>query len=360
MNRRSTSRLRIAFAITFLFCSVNLGVKASGPIAYRPIIFSQAQRGSPQIFSIDSDGSHLKALTPSTIHEADHPELSPSGELITFDAYADLGYSINVVGVYVMKVDGTNLKRLTSDQINASFPVWSPDGKRILFQCDAGICLMNADGSSVSVLTHNPHSGDGAWSHDGKKIVFTSDTGLYTINADGSKENQLLAGNTYAEPAWSADDKLIAFDVNSGERSDIYILNSVGSGLTDLTKDMPRGGMSPVWSPNGDNIVFYDQINLVFIRSVAAKPQIIVWNGNIGGYLFYPVWSPDSTQVAFVSQRDDSSKSGIFIVRIGCVLSSGECTGPDLKEFTTVLEPSYGALNYASHLNWAYSPVSNQ
>ena len=54
--------------------------------------------------------------------------------------------------IYVMKVDGTGLKRLTSNSSIDGLPTWSPDGRSIAFVSDQGgswgVWVMNADGSS--------------------------------------------------------------------------------------------------------------------------------------------------------------------------------------------------------------------
>src|SRR5206468_2255658 len=96
--------------------------------------------------------------------------------------------------------DGSRLTRLAYDPpgkgcikagqaaggICRGVPAWSPDGKRIAFQCqvqpspgDPGysrICLMGADGSGVSRLPQEPATGLSdaapAWSPDGKHIAF--------------------------------------------------------------------------------------------------------------------------------------------------------------------------------------------
>jgi Tol biopolymer transport system component len=59
--------------------------------------------------------------------------------------------------------DGTHLVQLTTNDRN-SWPAWSPDGTQIIFvhrstsgaDLNAHLYVMNADGSSLLQITHNP------------------------------------------------------------------------------------------------------------------------------------------------------------------------------------------------------------
>jgi Tol biopolymer transport system component len=108
--------------------------------------------------------------------------------------------------IFSMNTDGTHIRQLTSEGDNGD-PVWSPDGAQISFGSDRegngklNIFIMNADGSNTRQLTHfqSPiESGDTNWSSDGKKIIFEYDINgklqsdpdayaeVWTMNADGS------------------------------------------------------------------------------------------------------------------------------------------------------------------------------
>src|ERR1700704_2832206 len=86
--------------------------------------------------------------------------------------------------IYVMNVDGSDIRQLTTVAANHGDPVWSPDGARITFGSDRegggklNVFVMNADGSGQQALTHfaPPYeAGDTNWSSDGEKIAFQYD-----------------------------------------------------------------------------------------------------------------------------------------------------------------------------------------
>ena len=85
--------------------------------------------------------------------------------------------------IYIMNVDGTNLRNLTNHPAQDEEPEFSPDGARILFDSDrngnADIFVMNADGTNLVQLTGSRAKEDhGAWSPDGRLSFRRSGTDI--------------------------------------------------------------------------------------------------------------------------------------------------------------------------------------
>ena len=90
-------------------------------------------------------------------------------------------------------------------------PRWSPDGQRILFECDEGACVINADGTDRKVLSRrceNTESGR-AWAPDGKQIacIDGDSSALVTIDIRTGKRRIVKRGQFSGELDWQARPK---------------------------------------------------------------------------------------------------------------------------------------------------------
>ena len=82
------------------------------------IIFA-GRRGTNQIFMVNPDGSGLTQLTTQGNNE--EPSFSPDGRYIAFSSDRDGGK-----GIYIMRANGENQKRITPRNLRAYAPRWSP------------------------------------------------------------------------------------------------------------------------------------------------------------------------------------------------------------------------------------------
>lgn len=129
------------------------------------IAFSDDSDGDDEVYVIRADGSNLRQLTSNTAHDYG-VNWSPDGAKIAFSRtrFGRMNGSIAGNGdVYVIGANGSNETRLTKHGNDDFYPIWSPDGSRLVFSRGTGyadrnvdIYVMNADGSSVVQLTHTP------------------------------------------------------------------------------------------------------------------------------------------------------------------------------------------------------------
>jgi Tol biopolymer transport system component len=144
------------------------------------------------------------------------PVFSPDGKTIVF-VRGDEGNS-HVWEIYRMRADGSHQERLTHNRFEDTDPNFSPDGQEIAFSrwSDYGgwVYTMRPDGSHVHRLTGKDIEGnDPAYSPDGRKLVFQSarNSCIYKMNPDGSRIRRLTHnpgfeqyGTTQGSPVWGA------------------------------------------------------------------------------------------------------------------------------------------------------------
>src|SRR5262249_40923938 len=120
-------------------------------------------------------------------------------------------------------------------------PIFSPDGRKLIYTVDGDIHTYDLDRETTTRLTFKGSASGGKWTPDGKHIVFTTDGGLTWIRSDGtgSPHRILEARNENVYPwSFSPDGRRLSFqEYHSGSGFDIWVLP------LDLTDpDRPKPG----------------------------------------------------------------------------------------------------------------------
>jgi len=131
-----------------------------------------------------SSPPRLVTATPAA--DGSRPAWSPDATTIAFGGGGGARPDI-----YVVRVDGTGLEKLTTGKSAEAEPAWSPNGKRLAYFSDKDggdeVWVMDADGGSPRKVTRSQWgSYRPAWSPDGRSIV-------YVRNALGHSELALVA-----------------------------------------------------------------------------------------------------------------------------------------------------------------------
>ncbi len=168
--------------------------------------------------------SHLLLRRKIACKEA---SFTPSRHLVAFSGFDDRTQRWQIF-TYDFIYD--NLNRLTDEMGNCSFPVFSPDGKSIVFTVreDNGISrlkIMNWYGDKQKVLVSNV-TGRACWTPDSWRILFLSKDGghfnLYSIINDGTGLKVVKSEHyPFCSPDLSADEKKLIFSVKNVNKSQI-------------------------------------------------------------------------------------------------------------------------------------------
>ncbi len=129
-----------------------------------------------------------------------------------------------------------------------------------------------------------------------------SSNGSVTSSSNQIRLTDSSANDTRA--SWSPDGKKIAFQSDRDGNDEIYVMDADGTNQTNLTNN-PASDRHPSWTPNGD--ILFDSNRdgdwEIYKVTVDGSSQINLSNS----YSYqetYPVMSPDSSSIAYMSDRN--------------------------------------------------------
>lgn len=268
------------------------------------IVFTSERGGSADIWRARGNGSGLTQLTNDPAFD-DQGALSPDGRSLAF-----VSTRTGQADIWVLDISSGSVRNITNSASGEFRPAWSPDGQWIAFSSDRDsakprpsfstlhsieIYVMRPDGSSVRRLTHkNAAVGSPSWSADGKKIVaYEADlenvnlivrptraaatTQIAEIDVASGDYRVLTAGNGEKwSPHYGADGKIH------------YAVGGAGPGLAVVGALANAIGpaRAPSWSPSGEQVIYHRDL--------------------------HPEWDPPHVSALSLDKRYDLIRTGVF------------------------------------------------
>jgi dipeptidyl aminopeptidase/acylaminoacyl peptidase len=267
------------------------------------------------LYVINTDGTELRKLASGVIE----PVVSPDGQQVAFTRWDGAEFGT----LYIINLDGSGERAVLGETRQAISPTWSPDGQEIIvsfqhgglrdpnpecrtFDADDGFQL------PANIKITKTHAGV-----KGVTICFVRledlQWSLRRVSV-ATGEFQDMPADTYSyNPAWDPDNPWrVIYDGNKG----LVQLDVTNGTKVPITTDLRDTG--PVFSPDGQKLaltykqhdhweVYTYNLETGSRRRLTKPPLLADPQYNSAA----PAWSPDGSQIAFVTDRTGQHPEGI-------------------------------------------------
>ena len=242
--------------------SANYGFSRDGLLAYIPDL--ETFRPVRSLVWVDREGKEEPLAAEPRPYES--LKLSPDNQSVLLDVRE---LENNDIWIYDL-VRGTP-SRLTFDPGIDRYPIWTPDGERVVFASNRDADVVNmywkaANGIgpverlTTSTSVQLPHS----FAPDGR-LVFGNDAqdpnvDLYVLSMDGERQTEVLVQTEFrdANADVSPDGRWLAYVSDESGQSNVYVrpFPNVDDGRWQISRN---GGYKPVWGPDSQELFYQTQ-----------------------------------------------------------------------------------------------------
>ena len=249
-------------------------VSETGALAYR--IGGGGNLGRIlQLAWFDAEGKVVGNLGEAGLY--DNPAISPDGVRV---AVAQYDGSVSNSNIWVMDTSRGTSARLTFGRSSDDNPVWSPDGRNIIFSSNRSghydLYQKAADGSGDErlLLKSDEDKRPTSWSQDGRFLLYTNVNtktyqDLWVLPMEGDRKPFLFLRTEFNEffGRFSPDGKWIAYTSDESGTNEVYVRpfrpnpngEAAGGGKWLVSKG---GGVFPRWNSNGKELYYVNFLQL--------------------------------------------------------------------------------------------------
>ena len=268
--------------LTKITGAANFGVSENGSFIYMPVVRATSAR---TMVWVDRQGREEPLLAPPAPYES--PRLSPDGRYVAVEVREPGNRD-----VMVYDLNRETRTRLTLDPASDSYPMWTQDGRRVVFSSTRdgayNVFSKAADGTGEveRVTSSDTFQWPESWSVDGQSLVVGNNPGggvdihVLSFGEETSTEMLIQTDGVTANSQVSPDGRWIAYQSNESGQFEVYVrpFPNVEEGRWQISS---AGGQSPVWSPGGRELFFRGGSWEMMAVAVEPEPTFSVENAEV-------------------------------------------------------------------------------
>ncbi len=306
------------------------GIGSMSPDKKSVLLLAQKPDQAPNVYVMNVSDRSIRPAVTTFKWGANDPQWSPDAKTIAVSGFEE---NATFCEVFLVDLRTGQMRQMTKNAFNDKEPVFTPDGKRLIYTTDESplpdaafgilhLAAVPVAGGKAEYFTED----EGSFIHpgisaDGKNIFLVKideDSGrhsLWQYGLDGKPQRDLTErkfARIHRYIQNTANNSMILWAQESTEQQDdVYLLDLKTGKVTDLPDpDQPK--RSPAVSPNGQMIAF--------VGPAGAGIQVFVYDSATGqiqqltfkpGISHSPIFISDH-EIMFGSDRDRENE--LYIV----------------------------------------------
>jgi len=263
---------QVQFDIAFSLAAFS--VSENGTLAYHS---GGVLENNSKLVWLDRTGKELGTLGDPAMYYDER--ISPDGRRVAVGLFDSSARNIDI---WTYEVSRGLRTRFTFDPAFDRYPVWSPDGSRIVFgssrkgQFDLYVKPSSGAGTEEMLLTTGLNQYPTDWSPDGQFVAYwvpdpKSGSDLYVLPMNGERKPNPFLQTPYNENDghFSPDGKWIAYVSNESGTDQVYVAPFPGPG--GKWQISIAGGSRPVWRRDGKEIIYLASDDKLMATEVNSK-----------------------------------------------------------------------------------------
>jgi eukaryotic-like serine/threonine-protein kinase len=295
-----------------------VSVATTGLVAYR------AGGGKRELEWFNRSGASEGVLGDPNDNNQLGPRLSPDGRRVVV--------ARGLANEDLWLLDGRRTSRLTFDPAADGYPLWSPDGTRIVFRStrtnvsDLYVKAANGAGDEERIVASDEATIPTSWSSDGRFVLYhsfdpQSNGDLWVVPMQGAHTPSVFLRTPFREAygAFSPDGRWVAYHSNETGRPEIYIRPFVPPDAAGKTVQAgaaqwqvsTAGGIHAVWRRDGRELYYVDPAGTIMAASITVNGATIEPGTPVALFPTHIAGSGADTQLG---QQYDVAADGRFLI----------------------------------------------